>query len=443
MMNDWPALRAILAQVPRLPATKGAPWVHWTLAAMMLLSAPFLVVASGGGRDLAHFVFGIAVVASALFWWVQLTMSIAVQATPAAVRLLPQFPQRARQLLIGAWLLASLLATAAVGLPLGYPAHVFVAAALVLVEIVLLRSKRHQWWVIALVLVMNFAPQEWRDTIVQAFLGDAVVLPGLIVMVLRGRQALAHLLGGQMPARTNAVARGALPAWVARASEMLRLPVHAATRLVRPHPFNDLPQTVGTLAAAAALPWLMGDAQPLLQTLRWTFLVMFAVKQPMLIQTLVAGGYQRLGEQGLVRLAAGSPGAAQLNRVLGRDLLVLGVIGWLWLALWQSALMFLLRASLAQTASVFAAASCWLPLYALILRDYARANGAQDVSKVYAAAMTVLWLFLAGWAAKNAWPPVVWAGLIAVNVALAMKIGQQRWRLMLAAPPAFPAGRLP
>ena len=268
MTNDWPALRAILNQVPRLPATKGAPWVHWTLAAMMLLSAPFLFVASAGGRNLATFVFGIAVVASSLFWWVQLTMSIAAQATPSAVRLLPQFPQRARQFVIGAWLLASLLVTAAVGLPLGYPAHVFVAAGLVLVEIVLLRSKRHQWWVIALVLVMNFAPQELRETVVQAFLSGAVVLPGLIVMVLRGRQALAHLLGGQMPARTDAAARGALPSWLAGAGQKMWLPVHAMTRLVRPHPFNALPQTMGMLAAAAALPWLMGDAEPLLQTMR-------------------------------------------------------------------------------------------------------------------------------------------------------------------------------
>lgn len=436
MTNDWPALRAILIQPLLLRKSQGAPWVSWMLLAMMCLSGVFMFAASGKGRAFANFLFGVALVLFLLLWWTFLVHSIVSQSTPSALRLIPRFHQRTRHVLVAVWLLASLLITASIGLLLGYPAHVFVVAGLVLVEIALLRNQRSSWFWIGLLIAQDFLPTALRDAVMQALLSDAAVLPGLIVLALRGRVALRRLASaGGTPA---APAEGRPLASVRGLN--LPLPLHAVSRLLWSHASPELPMVAGLAVVAFAIRALAGDT---VSTLRMPFAFIIVMQHPILIRQLVTSGYQRQGEQGLVRLAAGSPASTRLNRVLGGDLRMLGIAGWLWLAFWQCALMLLLSASLAEVIGELAVAACCLPLYTFILRDYAGGNAGRAMPLGYVMVMHALLLSLTVWASKGQWPLTASFALLAAAVMLALVLGSIRWRRMLAAPPAFPAGRLP
>lgn len=143
-------------------------------------------------------------------------------------------------------------------------------------------------------------------------------------------------------------------------------------------------------------------------------------------------------EQALLALTPAAPAAAQMNRVLAR-LLMAGFGGcWAILALATLAALLILGAQPGELARVGAVWAMALPLVAVPLRDFARNEGPPEWPWALVLAM------LAGCAALacgGAGRSQVWWAVGAGGVLAGAALAYWRWRVMLAAAPAFPAGR--
>jgi hypothetical protein len=165
----------------------------------------------------------------------------------------------------------------------------------------------------------------------------------------------------------------------------------------------------------------------------------------LMLQSLIAHSeagrvYQHQAEQGLVRLAPAAPIAGDINRVLARYFLERFAIRWLsWTAL-TVAMLGILGASVNEAIGAAAACSILLAHGGLPLRDYSR--GAPDL-----VAMIMLWLVspaaigIGIAAIRGRLASGAWAWLAMISVVLAALFVWRRWRKMVKAAPAYPAGR--
>lgn len=149
------------------------------------------------------------------------------------------------------------------------------------------------------------------------------------------------------------------------------------------------------------------------------------------------------GEQALVRLAPVSPtDPARFNALLARAMLRQGLTIWGWVS--SVTLLLALASGIRGVGLVWQVCLCCatLPALAVFLRDHARtprwgmvfyglaAVGLSCISPI-AGVVGARWL---------GWP--VWLIAIPTALVLAAVVVRQRWRVMCAAPIAFPAGRL-
>ncbi|MDB5934226.1 MAG: hypothetical protein JWQ01_1570 [Massilia sp.] len=150
---------------------------------------------------------------------------------------------------------------------------------------------------------------------------------------------------------------------------------------------------------------------------------------------------KRTAEQALVRLAPAAPAAGAINRSLAAYLLARFAGMWAQCAVVTVAMLWVLGATAGEALRAAAVCGLALVLAGTLLRDYAReavANRLQPLTWA-AGASVVLLAASAGSRGKlsgAAWTWLAMAGIVAITLFI-----WRRWRCMVQAPPAFPAGR--
>jgi hypothetical protein len=155
---------------------------------------------------------------------------------------------------------------------------------------------------------------------------------------------------------------------------------------------------------------------------------------------LLALGAQT-GEQELYRLVPSAPAARGFNRVLAKALLRRFARLWLVVLAGLVCVHFALTRSLLPSAYPLAQASLALPVACLLLRDYARM---QNVARTGTSAFVMIGFIAASSAFSgiaDSYPDFPWLVPVVVVSAFSLFALWIRWRTMMAAPPAFPAGR--
>jgi hypothetical protein len=172
---------------------------------------------------------------------------------------------------------------------------------------------------------------------------------------------------------------------------------------------------------------------------------MLLIAVVMLMATMAFGEaarvYQRQAEQSLVRLSAAAPVAGSINRVLARYLLVRFASMWIWCSAVTVAMLLVLGANGGEAWRAAVAFSVTLALAGLPLRDYSRGKAANVVSTVVFCLATLAAMAAGVAAMRGGFSGGAWAGLGLASVALALLFAARRWKVMVGAAPAFPAGR--
>lgn len=151
----------------------------------------------------------------------------------------------------------------------------------------------------------------------------------------------------------------------------------------------------------------------------------------------------RAAEQALFRLAPLAPPASGLNRALAVNLLRNGMLAWLLLLGTVLALSALMGAGTDLLLIVLSLSCMGLPFLGVSLLDYAGKAEPRRGSR-WVWAIIACWPVLMGLAmlGGNLARAGTWIGFALLNLALAGGFVAWRWRGMMAAPAAFPAGRM-
>ncbi len=143
-------------------------------------------------------------------------------------------------------------------------------------------------------------------------------------------------------------------------------------------------------------------------------------------------------EQALVRLAPAAPRADRINQVLGKHMLVACIAEWFAVSMLAVGLALLWNVG-APAMHVIAALSCAaLSFTGASLGDYSRKKGVDLVGQVLQSLLCLVIAIVSMFWTQN---PAVWWSLISLILAIALGVIGMRWRDMMAAPVAFPAGR--
>jgi hypothetical protein len=394
--------------------------------------------------------------------------------SPANARLVPRQRRRLIQMATGWWLLVSAGVTAAIG-----QCEVFPLAGLDMISFGLMRAGRKE--AVPLFIVCVNWPSMSRYVLPQALVDALTSDTGVLVLSALLLPAGVWALRGVYPAGGDGhLARRAeqirLSGWFnrqawAETGEGSRLSrwtsswVYSrklALALRRPRPGAMLMHALGPLAHWSA--WLGGAAVMLL--MGGGLLLLLAWRGQPLTRDFISGAMngvlgtlpffvalstaafsqqirKNTGEQSLLRLTPLAGNAAQLNRRLALALLKNGLRTW---AVLTGLIMLAAVAAAGAKGEVLAreAALCLLAGQVAmmeLLGDFAVDGGWTVPRALQAALLAVVELFVALGLAKLSGTSLwTWLALIAVGAG-AFQL-HRAWRGMLAAPPAFPAGRM-
>jgi hypothetical protein len=466
----------LLLQPVLLRRTLGAPWVQWL---MLALSAGAVALAIVFQSAQATAVACIAGAAHLLLWWALFVTSIGLPFSQRGVRLAPSLHRVALATTVVLYLCLVLIIALTVGSVFGHHALWALLAAWALTAVTLIVAGREAVGFIAL------APLP----LVLSRLHDAVpVLVPLATPVgfAAGAALLAastcyalHLLMGRHEGGTDH--NKFLDLWHHMASG-----THQKTApLLKPFAAAYASCLRGDCARRDKQNLLLHAAGP---SLHWTGALSFQLTMLLgslaylLIPAVNAGqvlgmgaglmlgsilvllnGVTRLAagqpEQALVRLAPGMPVASALNRLLARGLLGLFFMNWVVAMIVAVLLLGLAGATQAQFIEQMAATSVLVLPAAGMLRNFAVGNKGWDrtvrglvygltfvlmVALMTATPLASVASYLFNWPALKT-PGMAQAGLLLATLLFLLLAGlivRWRWRAMLAAPPAFPAGRI-
>ncbi len=143
-------------------------------------------------------------------------------------------------------------------------------------------------------------------------------------------------------------------------------------------------------------------------------------------------------EQALVRLTPAAPQAERMNRVLGEHILVACLAEWFAVTVLAVGLTYWWNVG-APALQVIAALSCAaLSFTGASLGDHSRKKGVDLVGQVLQSLLCLVIAIVSMFWTKD---PAVWWSLVSLILAIALGVIGMRWRDMVAAPVAFPAGR--
>lgn len=185
----------------------------------------------------------------------------------------------------------------------------------------------------------------------------------------------------------------------------------------------------------------IGTAHERLYMTRAMVLVAVLFVQAMMTHGEATRCYRRTAEQSLVRLAPAAPDAGALNRALARYLLVRFAAMWALCGVVTVTLLWVLGATVDEALRAAVVCALALVLAGALLRDYAGGDGGNRLQPLIFALGASAVLIAAPAAVRGKLSGATWAWLALAGLAAAALFVWRRWRRMVQAPPAFPAGR--
>lgn len=457
--REWRAYRAILMHAVNQRRARGRPWLGWLLAALALGGTVWASMAGDKAGLALAFGVGVPLGMLSLMWWVQWFSSIVIQCNPIAMHLAPHMRVRARRVTIAVWAAITLVMTLSIGVPTGYPGQVAVFTGLALMEM----SATFNIWRFALLVAVNWllwhlgaAVALWYADFLKS--GAAVAI-GVLLVVLDGRIALRRMFGGprRLPlavAPRPAAGKPDIPAPIARLPRFFQA-VHGENTRNQPSIARVLgPGTFGVENLALVLlvavclvmrSWIAlhgnGDPHKELVVTRWAVLVAVLMAQGLVAFSIPKRFATHIGEQALVRLAPAAPASRDFNRVLARYFLRRCAATWWVLSASTLAALWVLGATAGELARALAACSFTLVLAAVPLADFARKRKETSWLALLQFGLGAIAQVPAIYAIDGQGTPEQWAVAALANLVVAALVTGYRWRAMVMAAPAFPAGR--
>lgn len=449
---EWRASRAIAVAAVQSRASLGSNWLSWLFLALAVILPLAVGLTSGQWGRAIGLGAGIPLAAPALIWWTQLLSSLARQNHPGS-KLLPDFAGRSLRLLSFAYaVIAGVLtvlfscAGASTVLALLGVCTVMNFCATMLV------FPRLSWWVCLAPLLPKAVSMVAPHYSAQVFNAATLTGAGLAFCAVSTYAVLRRLRHGpwpvpRLPQAAWKLNRQSPAGWYARQLRRDCAGGHPGTLLLHALGLQGriagrwlaCAAGIGALCLVAAACGVSSGAAvsaPMAGVLGMALL--FQVGMPHLLIDAVS---RTRAEQALVRLAPLAPGAADLNRVLARALLRELAGCWVGTSIATLALAFMLGVSAVEVLRLLPACLVGIGASAMALRDYARTgSGGKAVPASYGVWISASWA-LGIAALSGRFDGGTWAmlGLATLLGGAAWMV--HRWRLMVAAPVAFPALR--
>lgn len=455
--REWTACRAILMHAVNQRRAEGSLWMSGIMLALTFGGMGWAATAHDKAWQALAFGAGVPLGMLMLMWWVICFSSIVVQCNPIAMHLAPAMRARARRVMIAVWASITIAMTLVIGVPTGYPGQVAVFTGLALMEV---SATFNAWRIIALVaanwLLWHAGPQvaDWYTTFLES---DGAVALGVLLVIVNGRIALRRTFGGprRLPMAVAAADTQDIPAPIARLTRVFEAisgdqargrPL--IVRVLGPRGFGGERLVLALLVGVCVVmrSWVAlrggGNAHAELFGTRCAVLVVVLVLLE-LIAFGVAGGFaSRTSEQALVRLAPAAPASASFNRVLARYFLQRYAAMWCVFSALALGALWILGATAGELARAAAACSLTLALAGVPLDDYARRSDYVPRTQLVHMVVSGAILFAAVLAVGGDGSVAQWSAATLAGLLVAGLFTWYRWRAMVAAPPAFPAGRL-
>lgn len=398
----------------------------------------------------------------ALFHWDRFLIHTLAQNSPAVAGLVPRQHASVRLAVVLAWLLA---VAPVAWLSLGFEHSLLIVLVYVnyITAAGLMRAGYGAGSVISMAMILS-GMFVFRSNALQQALTQAPVIAALSVLTLgfawlalrkafpRGGERHWRILPGQhkpvsplnMLLALLKGKRDRIYAWKLR-YDLQRSPTpgHLMLHALGPnnHRFDLLGPLAGALVVAALLWWLASvheahDWFPKL--IVGVVLGSIMAAYGFCVKRFVTSMERTGTEQALVRLTPGAPDAACMNRVLARQLLAISLSEWLAMAVFTMGM----AATLAQAAEhlIFPASAliATFALNGLALRNYSD-KGMDSYGRIIGQGLIVVASFAL---MMRTMESPLWWSVSAIGALLAGGfVVYDRWRQMLATPPAFPAGR--
>lgn len=411
-------------------------------AAMQPSRGRAFVVAFGAGVPLAML---------CLMWWIYLVRSIAEQCRPVAERLVPRLREHARNVTVAAWGAIVVLMVLVIGLPLGHPWHVAAIAGLILLHL------NHAfvicWFLGVFGSVLGVPIAAWMGTIWNS---DAAAAAGLVVVAFELRRFVRRMFGASPHLGKSAPTPplAAMIGWlVARLARVARFSWPESRDRYDDRPLfmrvlggqgDSVPRfelAVLALVCAVMAGWNAyrgGEAHANLHFVRAAIVIVLLCVQLIVASSMLTSFASRKEEQGLVRLAAGAPDAAQMNRMLARHFVVRLAKMWVAYSALSMAALLVLGATPDEALRALAVCAFGLPLMGLPLADHARTVKALPPVVRVLTVVAAVCAFLAVWGKGSMY---LWSVVALATVCTAAAFVAIRWTRMVRAAPAYPARR--
>ena len=442
--------------------------IVWCVCALFVIGGAMLAYRADGGAlaprhtlllILPWFMLGV-------LYWLDLVAGAVRQDTPANARLVPRLRLRAMQLVGLAWIVFTLLITLALAEGFGHPALWGAAAAAWLLGSAMVRVGLQTgmllMFVSFMVLLLPRPAMLMLQELAATPAGNAVCVLWIVSLAWFGQRSLfprgdrhfdqrAAVDKGVRQAQGTHTAnpRSSLYAMdLGRISRTRSSAGELVLHALGPGAHWSVSARMLMLLAAVLIAGKLlieataADSRTLAPFVGGFIIMPLLLTFAAIPQRIVGRAAASLGEQALLRLAPVVPRSGQYNREIGAALLRRALGEWAIVTVALVAVTGAVNAHADISLLQFAVCCLAMPLMTVVLRDYARAP-ALRTSYMYLAA---IYLVVSAGAAYFAMLRIsvvpVTAVCIVVGVGLTALLAALRRRQMIAAPVAFPAGRL-
>jgi hypothetical protein len=470
-MSAWQDYRLIwqAAFVQRQPRAMQTAAV---LIPLMLAGSAVFGLVSHDWEDAARVAVGLSVVVLIFMWAMFFVPSVALMNTPANARLVPRMHRRLVEMMVAGWVLS---AAAGAGV-LDWHAAPLVALYMIGMSTARGGVQTIGGGMVALSVTWRLVSQILPASLVQFLTTLPGFLCSCLALALLGAYAIRLILpaGGEghyrrrqrqaativrlesmgrvdssyVPKRSLSLYAIALRN-ACRSGDPRRLLLHAAGPGGH---WTSAAFAAGVMLAVAVVVKVLlvafasAETQETVAQLGWTFPLVLLLIHFSIVEQCKMRINSAKNEEALLRLAARGPATGELNRVLATGLVRNTLSSWFVVA---GAVMIVTAMSGASLFILGIEASLCavglMPSVAWILRDYARQDNGGSIVRFVLAVVAVVILVVAVGVAfayiRAVGAPVALLLALSSNV-VGGAFAVTRWKKMLAAPVAFPAGRL-
>ncbi|MEN9868014.1 MAG: hypothetical protein RL748_3604 [Pseudomonadota bacterium] len=445
------------------------PMSKYYLALCFALTIPGFIVGFGKGKIPGAAIFALSL--PLFFWavrlWCYYCTGVIALVTPDSASLAPNIHHHARRAILLNWFLLTTLAALLMGqylLPFWWS---FWGAGTVLFAIGCLALRKElsaaAWAIIPLWLQLYYPLPQTVGILIIYFLILALAWAYFYPIMLQPENGANKKKPTQQAAMPQSRAKLLQQAFAKHAPQAQLSDLLGAGSFLRgsirigSQEFNHIllvPVVIGWMAKLVFWP----DSANSQHLLGQIILIILALIQLTGINPFLSTIERTRTEQALFRLSPLAPAAHQFNRMLAQHFVRAGMINWLYVTL-----LFMLYSTLFGISgqillAQFAACSIRLHKIAAPLCNYAALRNSREHQPIETISDNLRLLSMCFILALIAWyvlgsisPPPVWthhfllwwsSSLLIINVIHTARILPWRWRMMVAAPVAFPAGRL-